>query len=108
MSDQTSAVKPRITHVYAFTNGQTMVFDQFGKQMPEFQGQSAEVEPKIRAAGFSGDIAHGTWREVCLGWEERALKAEAALHEVIEDCEVDGHLGHAATAARRALGLPDS
>lgn len=51
-----------ITNVYSFTNGQTMVFDQHGKQMPEFQGPTDEVVPKIRAAGFSGEILYGSWR----------------------------------------------
>jgi len=47
--------KLKITTVYSFPNGQTMVFDQFGKQMPEFQGRTEEVMPKIREAGFTGE-----------------------------------------------------
>lgn len=52
---------PRITSVYSFTNGMTMVFDQNGKQMPEFQGLTAEVMPLIRAAGFTGDVPYGSY-----------------------------------------------
>ncbi len=51
-----------ITNVYSFTNGMTMVFDQYGKQMPDFQGSTREVVPKIRAAGFAGEILYGSWR----------------------------------------------
>jgi hypothetical protein len=47
---------PKIASVYSFSNGQTMVFDQHGQQMPEFQGRTSDVMPKIRAAGFTGEI----------------------------------------------------
>lgn len=53
---------PKITNVYHFTNGMVATFDQYGKQMPEFQGRFDEVEPKIRAAGFDGEIVYGSWR----------------------------------------------
>jgi hypothetical protein len=33
----------RITAVFAFENGQVMVFDQYGKQMPDYQGSKEEV-----------------------------------------------------------------
>lgn len=52
----------RITHVYSFSNGMMMVFDQYGKQMPEFQGPTEEMVPKIRAAGFNGEIPYGYYR----------------------------------------------
>jgi len=42
----------RITTVYSFPNGMVMVFDQDGKQMPEFQGRREDALPKIKAAGF--------------------------------------------------------
>lgn len=42
----------RITNVYHWPNGMTMVFDQHGKQMPEFQGKSEEILPKLVAAGW--------------------------------------------------------
>lgn len=54
--------KPKITNVYSFTNGMTMVFDQFGQQMPDYQGRTEEVVPKIRAAGFTGEIPYGSFR----------------------------------------------
>lgn len=52
----------RITSVYSFTNGMCMVFDQHGQQMPEFQGYTSEMTPKIRAAGYAGAITRGAWR----------------------------------------------
>jgi hypothetical protein len=54
--------KPRITNVYTFANGMCMVFDQYGQQMPEFQGRTEEYMPKIKAAGYTGDIPHGSWK----------------------------------------------
>ncbi len=48
-------LKVVITNVYTFANGMCMVFDQFGEQMPDFQGPTNECLPKIRAAGFVGD-----------------------------------------------------
>jgi hypothetical protein len=55
--------EPKITNVYSFANGMCIVFDQFGQQMPDFQGPTAKCLPKIRAAGFTGFISHGTWPE---------------------------------------------
>jgi hypothetical protein len=53
----------KITHVYTFPNGMVIVFDQFGKQMPEYQGRVEEVIPKIIEAGFPIDqIREGVWR----------------------------------------------
>lgn len=54
--------EPVITHVYAFTNGQIMVFDQYGKQMPAYQGETKVMLRKIRAAGFKGDIPLGEFK----------------------------------------------
>jgi hypothetical protein len=53
---------PKITKVYSFANGMCIVFDQYGKQMPDFQGRTNECVPKIRAAGFTGEIPYGTLR----------------------------------------------
>jgi len=53
---------PRITNVYSFTNGMTMVFDQFGKQMPQYQGYTHEVMPLIKATGFDGPFEYGSFR----------------------------------------------
>lgn len=46
---------PVITNVYTFANGQCMVFDQYGKQMPEYQGRTDEMLDKIRAV-YDGPI----------------------------------------------------
>lgn len=54
--------EPRIQSVYTFANGQTMVFDQHGKQMPEYQGRAEDVAPKIRAAGYWGPIERREWK----------------------------------------------
>ena len=56
---------PIITNVYSFANGMTMTFDQYGKQMPDYQGPTEEVVPKIRAAGFKGEIPYGVWQPKC-------------------------------------------
>lgn len=39
--------KPYITNVYHWPNGMTMVFDQFGQQMSDYQGPTEEVSEKI-------------------------------------------------------------
>jgi hypothetical protein len=52
---------PVITAVYNWANGMTMVFDQFGNQMPEYQGRTEKVMPKIREAGFTGDVPVSVW-----------------------------------------------
>lgn len=36
-----------ISKVYLWTNGQVMVFDEEGKQMPGYQGKYANVKDKI-------------------------------------------------------------
>ena len=51
----------KITNVYNWANGMTMVFDQYGQQMPEFQGRTEEVIPKIRAAGFGETVPTSQW-----------------------------------------------
>lgn len=35
-----------LTTAYHFTNGNTMAFDQFGQQMPEYQGRDATLRIK--------------------------------------------------------------
>jgi hypothetical protein len=42
----------KITTVYWFQNDNLMVFDQNGEQMPEYQGRSGEMIPKIASSGF--------------------------------------------------------
>jgi len=39
-----------IVAVYRFTNGMVMVFDENGKQVPEFQGRWEEKKEAIEAA----------------------------------------------------------
>lgn len=50
----------QITKVYAFGNGMCMVFDQYGQQMPEYQGKTEEMRGKIRAA-YAGPIVSTDW-----------------------------------------------
>jgi hypothetical protein len=40
--------KQNITAVYVFKNGMIAVFDQFGTQIPFFQGRQSEAMPKIK------------------------------------------------------------
>ncbi len=57
---------PRLTSVVVWQNGMVMAFDQFGHQMPDFQGTKAEVWPKIeaaRAADPQVQIDYEVWRE---------------------------------------------
>ena len=46
--------KPRISNVWLFPNKMVVVLDQFGHQMPEYQGQVEDVREKINAV-FSGE-----------------------------------------------------
>jgi hypothetical protein len=54
----------KIKNVYSFSNGMTMVFDQYGQQMPEFQGRTEDVMPKIRAAGFKEQVPLMEWEPI--------------------------------------------
>lgn len=47
--------EPVITDVYVWQNGMVTTFDQFGQQMPQFQGPKEEVLLKIKAV-YSGHI----------------------------------------------------
>lgn len=49
-----------ITHVYRWQNGMVMVFDQFGEQMPEYQGLYEDVVEKINAV-YDGIWYSGNW-----------------------------------------------
>ncbi len=49
-----------ITHVYLWQNGLCMVFDQFGEQMPEYQGRYENVADKINAV-YRGVWYSGNW-----------------------------------------------
>lgn len=54
---------PKITNCYVFGNGMVMTFDQYGQQMPDFQGPQEEVRDKIRAV-YSGPIVGMIWDDV--------------------------------------------
>jgi hypothetical protein len=41
--------KRRIAAVYVFKNGMVAVFDQWGIQLPFFQGKRSEAMPKIKS-----------------------------------------------------------
>lgn len=58
----TERAPPVITSVYSFSNGMLAVFDQYGQQMPDYQGPAAEYLPKVRGAGFAGYVPHGEWK----------------------------------------------
>lgn len=54
---------PIITNVYVWDNQMVMVFDQYGKQMPDYQGPKEEVWHRVcqdapATARFNG----GVWR----------------------------------------------
>lgn len=49
-----------LTTAYRFPNGNVMAFDQFGQQMPEYQGADAAV---LIARDYPLiTIQHGVWR----------------------------------------------
>ena len=52
-----------IAQVILWTNGMVATFDQFGEQMPEYQGHYGEVRDKIRAAGYRGRWYLGEWNK---------------------------------------------
>lgn len=60
--------EPKITSVYTFANGMCMVFDQYGEQMPEFQGRTEEMRPKIQAV-YGGPIVAADWERVRQGFQ---------------------------------------
>ncbi len=41
------AYEPRISNVYRWQNGMVMVFDQYGNQMPKYQGKWSECSEAI-------------------------------------------------------------
>lgn len=51
----------KIKNVYAFTNGNVMVFDEDGQQMPEFQDHMDKAIPKLIEAGYRGDVLYAHW-----------------------------------------------
>ena len=54
----------RIASVYLWQNGLVMVFDQYGEQMPAYQGRYIDVRALIlRDAPAGAKFTGGTWRE---------------------------------------------
>lgn len=53
-----------IDKVYHFANGMTAVFDERGNQMPELQGYTSEVWPKLVEAGWKGPTPHEALWEI--------------------------------------------
>ncbi len=57
-------IKSRIKAVYVWQNGQVMVFDQWGKQMPDYQGPFEEVRDSIvRDADEYTEYYGGSWKK---------------------------------------------
>ena len=54
--------KITLTNCYHFQNGMVMAFDQYGKQMPEYQGRYEEVIDKIRRDFPRVSIQGAVWR----------------------------------------------
>lgn len=50
---------PRITQVMRFPNGMVATFDQYGHQMPAYQGPEAEVKGKVEADAPPGAVFFG-------------------------------------------------
>lgn len=53
----------RVTEVILWQNGMVMVFDQFGDQMPDYQGKVDDVRDNINRV-FSGKWHAGLGQEV--------------------------------------------
>lgn len=51
----------RLTTVFHLENGMIMAFDQFGAQMPEYQGRAEEALPKIRRDAPDLVVQRGAW-----------------------------------------------
>lgn len=52
-----------IRKVYKWQNGMVMVFDQFGEQMPDYQGRYEEVREKILSdASVKTEFFVADWR----------------------------------------------
>lgn len=47
---------------YVFDNQMVMAFDQFGQQMPDYQGLICDVQDKIRRDYPEMQIKHGAMR----------------------------------------------
>jgi hypothetical protein len=52
----------RIKRVIVWQNGLTMVFDQYGEQMPEYQGRLDEIEETLAAAFPRERWEYGNWQ----------------------------------------------
>jgi hypothetical protein len=64
---------PRIAHVLCFPNGNVAVFDQYDRQMPEYQG-NRDALPRIRAA-----IAANNWEVEWRGEQYYRVRATTEI-----------------------------
>jgi hypothetical protein len=71
-----------IKNVYVFGNGMVMTFDQYGQQMPKYQGRYEEVIGSIREV-FDGPIVGTDWNSVRagLGADDLSCKTSLARRE---------------------------
>jgi hypothetical protein len=55
-------IDQRIANIYLFSNGMVMVFDQDGRQIPEYQGPRERVLDLLkRVASDDAQWYEGTW-----------------------------------------------
>jgi hypothetical protein len=73
------AASKHMSGVILWSNGQVMVFDDQGQQMPEFQREFEEAAPLINAV-FNGTWEYGDWNERWLG---KACKMPRSRSEVM-------------------------
>ena len=59
-----------IRSVYRFQNGQVMVFDDEGNQVPRLQGHETKVLDKVKQQ-FKGVIVDAMWPDAPEGWVEK-------------------------------------
>lgn len=76
----TERQEPKITNCYVFGNGMVMTFDQYGQQMPDYQGHRDEVWTKIRAV-YDGPIEGLVWEDVRAAMRERDAHGECVRDE---------------------------
>lgn len=59
----------KVKHVIIYTNGNTMVFDEKGEQMGDFQGFILDIAPKLlEVCDKDTAFSFSKWGE----WEEKA------------------------------------
>src|SRR5579859_4834539 len=85
------------------------MFSAIGQWMPlspsaPIAGYGVRDVYYIGFTGTTGEMSTMTFPRPAQGENEDLRRA---LHDVIEYCEIEGHLGRAAQCARRALGIED-